>query len=141
MKKNLTLSLLSLILLITIFGCKKKDSAESPVTLNGSWELRNVLGLQVQGADPNYTPGNGNIFVFSEGNFKKYANGKLVDSGSYTIQKEEVKINNNASNYSMLLNNKTKLYLKIADRTLVIFDGVIAADGYEATYERQNLQL
>lgn len=139
MKKNLTLSFFALfLLLITIFSCKKKDSEPSPATLNGTWELRHVLGIQVQGADPNYSPGNGNIFVFTNGNFKSYTNSKPLDSGTYTIQKEDLAINNNKANYSILLNNKTKFYIKIAKRTLIVFDGVIAADGYEATYEKQN---
>lgn len=145
MKKNLTLFLL-LLSATVLFSCKKNESIPAESTLNGSWELRSVLGIQVPGVSPNYQPGNGNVYVFNNGNYTIYMQGKIVDSGTYTIEKDIKPINNNTSTHSITLVSKMnsrndKLYLKLGENSLVIFDGVIAADGIEGTYERLSLQL
>jgi len=133
MKKILTRSL-CMLLLLSVISCKKK-SAES--TLNGTWELRYIEGIQIAGADPNFKAGNGNVLKFSESNYERYADHKLIDSGTFTFQKEEVRINNSKSNFSVLLKNKEKVYINLAGKKLVVFYGQIAADGVENHYEKQ----
>jgi hypothetical protein len=138
MKKYLML-FVCLVLFSTISSCKK-DPVPNETTLNGSWELRYLLGIQVPGIDPNFKPGNGNIYTFNNGKYQISQQSKAVDSGTYVIQKDERKINNNTSTHSMQITSKVyssrNLYLKISSSTLVVFDGVIAADGIEATYAK-----
>jgi hypothetical protein len=138
MKKYLMLSV-CLILLSVISSCKK-DPVPNETTLNGSWELRHLLGIQVPNVDPDFKPGNGNIYNFNNGKYLIYQQSKAVDSGTYVIQKEERQINKNTSTHSMQVSSKVyssrNLYLKLSASTLVVFDGVIAADGIEATYEK-----
>lgn len=136
MKKFLTLSLcLGLLLLIT--NCKKKTIEPTEADLNGSWELRYLAGIQVAGMDPNYKPGNGNLLKFNQQNYERYDSGKLVDSGKFTIKPEATTVNSSQTNYSILLKNETKLYLNLSAKKLIVFNGVVAADGTEATYEKQ----
>jgi hypothetical protein len=138
MKKYLMLSV-SLVLFCALSSCKK-DTVSSATTLNGSWELRYVVGIQVANADPNFKPGNGNIYTFDNGKYQIYQQSKVVDSGTYVIQKDERQINNNTSTHSVQITSKVyssrNLYIKLSASTLIVFDGVIAADGIEATYEK-----
>jgi hypothetical protein len=133
MKRILTFSI-SMMLLFSLISCKKK-SAES--NLNGTWELRYTEGIQVAGADPNYKAGNGNILKFSGNNYERYADNKLIDSGTFSLQEEVKNINNTRSNYSILLKNNDKLYINLSGNKLIVFIGVIAADGIENHYEKQ----
>ena len=121
-------------LLLSAVGCKKK-SAET--NLNGTWELTYIGGVQVAGVNPNFEAGKGNLLKFSGQNYEKYMEGKLVSSGTFSIKKEpEIPINNTKANYSILFNND-KLLVNLSAKKLVIFDGVIAADGTESTYKKQ----
>ncbi|SEA49873.1 hypothetical protein [Pedobacter hartonius] len=133
MKKMLTLSL-CMILLLSAFSCKKK-SVES--AFNGTWELRYIEGIQIAGADPNFKAGNGNVLKFSESNYERYVDHQLIDSGTFAFQKEEVRINNSQSNYSILLKNNEKVYINLSGKKLIVFYGQIAADGVENHYEKQ----
>lgn len=121
-------------LLLSAAGCKKK-SAETQ--LNGTWELTYVNGIQVPGVNPNFEAGKGNLLKFSGQNYEKYIEGQLVSSGTFSIKKEsEVAVNNNKANYSILFNNE-KLLVNLSAKQLIVFDGVIAADGIESTYKKQ----
>lgn len=137
--------LTGLIMMIAASACKKDKTTSDQEALNGSWELRSVLGIQVPNVDPNYKAGNGNIFQFKNGAFKRYAAGKAIDSGSYTLRKNEMKINNNTATHQLQVESKVyatnTLNLKLGGDKLVIFDGVIAADGSESTYEKQNIAI
>ncbi|WP_158800317.1 hypothetical protein [Pedobacter sp. L105] len=133
MKRSLTLSLI-LFMFITVMSCKKK-SAET--NLNGSWELRYLEGIQVPNVDPNFKAGNGNILKFSDHNFERYENGKLVQTGTFTFQPEKTTVNNTAVNYSIVFANDEKQYLYLSGNKLILFQGVIAADGTASTYVKQ----
>lgn len=123
-----------MLMLISLISCKKKSDESS---LNGSWELRRVDGIQIAGADPNFKSGEGNILKFSERNFEWYQANKLSASGTFTIQPEVIQINNSKSNYSILFNNnKDKIYINLSGKKLIVFLGVIAADGTESHYEK-----
>ncbi|CAM4055109.1 hypothetical protein SAMN06265348_10256 [Pedobacter westerhofensis] len=133
MKKILTLSI-SILLLLSLNSCKKKTEESS---LNGSWELKRIEGIQIAGADPNFASGTGNILTFSGSNFEWYENNKLKASGTFTVQPDVMAINNSTSNYSLLFNNnKDKVYINLTGKKLIVFLGVIAADGTESHYEK-----
>lgn len=127
---------LSFVLMLTavFVSCKKKGDEAS---LDGEWELRHVNGIQVANVSPDFAPGNGNILKFHQGKMEKFSNGKLVDSSSYTVQKDTMKINNTQASYRIDYANHSKQYFKLDSGKLVIFDGMIAADGTESTYERK----
>ncbi len=121
-------------LLLSAAGCKK-ESAETK--LNGTWELTHIDGIQVAGVNPDFETGKGNLLKFSGQNYEKYIGGQLVSSGTFSIKKEtEVPVNNNKANYSILFNNE-KLLVNLSAKQLIVFDGVIAADGTESTYKKQ----
>lgn len=134
---KLLIKLSFVLMLTTVFiSCAKKPDATGP-GLDGEWELRHVNGIQVANVNPNFAPGNGNILKFNNGKLEKYSNGKLVDTMSYTIQKDTMKINNTQSSYRIDYANHSKQYFKLDSGKLVIFDGMIAADGTESTYEKK----
>lgn len=133
MKRTLQLSL-CLFLLITALSCKKK-SAES--NLNGTWELRGLIGSQTVNSEPDLRPGNGTLLKFNGQNFEKYATGKLIETGTFTLQPENTTVNNTTANYSILMSTHAKQYLYLSGKTLIVFDGVVAADGTQSTYVKQ----
>jgi len=137
MNKVLFLSLIACISLSTMVGCKKKSAEQDAVTsLNGTWELRYLVGIQVPDIDPNFKAGNGNVFKFSGQHYDRIIDGKTVLSGTYTISAHKTPVNNTESNYSLVFDNDTKLLINLSKNKLVVFDGVIAADGTESTYEK-----
>jgi hypothetical protein len=135
MKKILTLSF-SLLLIFSLISCKKKEQESN---LQGSWELRRIEGIQVAGVDPNFKSGNGNVLKFNGNNYEWYNENKLQSSGTFTIQPDVRPINNLKSNYSLTLSNdnQIQLYIHLEGKKLVVFLGVIAADGTESHYEKQ----
>lgn len=133
--KNFLKLALSMVMLFTIISCEKKSGTPD---LNGTWELRHVAGIQVAGVDPNFKPGNGNYFTFKGETFEKFNDGKKMESGTFTITPEDnVAVNNSKANYSISFNKEEKKYALLSDNKLIIFDGIIAADGTESTFEKQ----
>ncbi|MDB5020974.1 MAG: hypothetical protein JWQ28_2101 [Pedobacter sp.] len=130
MKKALKLGFI-LFITFVIVSCKKEMSIS---TLDGTWELRSVTGGQMAGASPNFEPGNGNQIKFNQQRYERYADGKLVETGKYTLSPEKREVNNDEANFSMLSNNNFQQYIKLSSKKLVIFTGVIAADGIEEHY-------
>ncbi|MEZ0007546.1 hypothetical protein ABH942_002928 [Flavobacterium sp. 28YEA47A] len=133
--KNIFRVSFSLIVLFTVISCSKKATGPG---LDGTWELRHIAGIQVAGVNPDFKAGNGNYFKFDGQNFEKYNDGKKTDSGSFSITPEEnVPVNDKKANYSITFNNGEKMYVLLSDKTMVLFNGIIAADGTESTYEKQ----
>lgn len=133
--KNFFKLTLSMVMLFTIISCEKKSGTPD---LNGTWELRHVAGIQVAGVDPNFKPGNGNYFTFDGEKFEKFNDGKKSESGTFALTPEDnVAVNNSKANYSISFNKGEKKYANLSDKKLVIFDGEIAADGTESTFEKQ----
>ncbi|MCV9933937.1 hypothetical protein OIU80_16765 [Flavobacterium sp. LS1R47] len=133
--KNILNLAATLVVLLTIMSCEKKSVLEE---LNGSWELRHIEGIQVANVDPNFKPGNGNLLKFEGQKYERYYDGKKEESGTFTITPEDTTINNRKANYSITFNNNTeKTYLSLLNNKLILFNGVIAADGTESTYEKQ----
>ena len=133
MKRNIKLALI--ILSIGIFFSCKNGSSEAK--LNGTWELRHVKGIQVANADPNFPKGNGNILKFNAGKLEHYAEGKLLTTEEYTVKEEKKKINDTEAQYTLVFkNNNPEKHIALTDGKLILFDGEIAADGTESTYEK-----
>ena len=133
--KNIFRLSVGLIVLFTVISCSKKETGTE---LNGTWELRHIAGIQVAGANPDFKAGNGNYFKFDGQNFERYSDGKKTESGSFSITPENnVPINDKKANYSIKFNNEEKTYILLSDKALILFNGIIAADGTEFTYEKQ----
>lgn len=133
--KNIFRVSFGLIVLFTVISCSKKATGPE---LDGTWELRHIAGIQVAGANPDFKAGNGNYFKFDGENFERYNDGKKTDSGSFSITPEDnVPVNDKKANYSIKFKNEEKMYVLLSDKTLILFNGVIAADGTEFTYEKQ----
>ena len=156
--KNILFLLLSLSI-IAVSGCKKKaplkddptadeipQAEDKPViaekvlsadstTLAGTWELRHRLG-GMRTSDPNYLPGNGNIIKFAQQKREMYADGKLYESGNFTIKDSVVRINNNWSTHYVDFGNDghQKRFIRLGEGKLVEFIAQIATDGAEMTY-------
>jgi hypothetical protein len=129
--KNLLQLTLSFLLLITVVSCKKEASVSS---LNGTWELKSMIGGQPT-TSPN-TEKHVSQLRFADQRFEKYDDGKLTDSGSYTITAEKKEINNNQANYYLTTHGDHKQYIRLSKSELVVFEGVIAADGVELYYTK-----
>lgn len=125
-----------MLLLVSVISCKKQKGEISAASVEGTWELRHVEGLQVAGMDPNFKAGNGNLLIFKDNILQKFSDGKLVKSTAFTIKPEKVKVNNTTSEASITYDNKDKDYLSVSGNKLILFVGQIAADGVEQTYEK-----
>lgn len=133
--KNILKLTIVLTILFTFSACKKKSIEKG---INGTWELRHVAGGMLAGVDPNIKKGNGDIYIFNNQNFERYSNGKIIQSGTFVISTESKDINNNHANSAIIFSTSTeKYYTNLSGDKLIIFMGVIAADGVEVTYERQ----
>lgn len=133
--KNILKLTLVLTILFVFTACKKKSLEKG---INGTWELRHLVGGMIAGADPNYKKGNGDIYVFNDQKFDRYSKGKIIESGTFVISTERKDINNNHANSAITFSTSTeKYYTNLSGDKLTIFIGVIAADGVEVTYERQ----
>jgi hypothetical protein len=128
--KNLVKVAFGLLILFVASSCKKEVST---TTLNGTWKLESVVGGQVPAVSLPYQPGSGTQVKFKDQYFEKFIDGKLVDSGSFTLTSEKVNVNNEVANFSMTT-QKDKQYIKLSSKALIIFIGVIAADGVEEHY-------
>lgn len=133
--KNILKKIVGITLFLAIASCEKKSVSDE---LNGTWELRHIEGIQVARVDPTFKPGNGNLLKFDGQNYERYYEGKKEENGIYTITPEDTAINNRRANYSFTFNdNKEKIYVSLLNNKLIVFDGMIAADGTESTYEKQ----
>ncbi|MCC9070715.1 hypothetical protein LNQ49_03750 [Flavobacterium sp. F-65] len=133
--KNILNLVVPFVVLLTIVNCEKKPVSNE---LDGSWELRYIEGIQVADADPVFKPGNGNLLKFEGHKYERYSEGNKEEDGTFTISPEDTTINNRKANYSITFNQDAeKTYLSLLKNKLIVFNGVIAADGTESTYEKQ----
>ena len=133
--------LTGLIFCLSVFsGCRKNNIAQSTSQLPGQWELRTVFGSQVPGIGPNFTSGNGNIWEFTTSAYKRYTNGQVASSGTYTLSKANT-FNSGIPQDAIILNGDTtlKFHFEIIKDTLTMYVGSIPADGYIAKYVKTRL--
>ena len=135
------------ILLISQSGCTKADETPTvvdppmsgaPASLKNSWELRFAYGgLRAPNTNPNYLPGNKNIWKLMDSTYQIYSNGVLQQTGKYTLTKDTCYATGRFMD-AMILDKNTayKLFFEVANDTLVMYRGVIAADGTIEKYVR-----
>lgn len=133
MKKNF--SLVVLFSLVFIFGCNKSNTS---LSIQGTWELRHSEGgYGPPNRNPDFAPGNGNIWKFTSNTYQYYINGELSGTGSFTTTKD-VAIATGRKMDALILNgnNEDQLFFEIKNNILTMYRGIIAADGTVQTYER-----
>ena len=151
MKRNISIRsqvpftpfILLILCILVILGCNRsKTSDEKKIysdSLQGAWELRELRGGMIAGLSPYYSPGNGNVWSFSDSTFKHYAEGKLVDSGTYTLTRDTCPATLTEMDAFVLSNSYGyEIFFEISKDTLTLYTGVIAADGTIAKYIRIN---
>ena len=150
MKSNL---LLWSFICVIIFACGKAEieSSGSPVpekkitetSIVGSWELRELRGgFREPNAQVYYLAGNGNTWEFTDSTYRQSFQGDLANHGTYTLTKDTAQATGrlmdafitNASTYTQ------KIYFEFNQDTLLLYDGVIAADGTIGKYVRIQVQ-
>jgi hypothetical protein len=146
-------TILPLVLLFMLLNlqsaCTKGDDAQiaidpvltsdnSPVSLQNSWELRYVYGgYRAPNSNPNYAPGNKNIWKFMDSTYQQYSGGVLQKTGKYTLTKDTAAATGRYMDAMILDKNVVaKLFFEFSKDTLVIYRGVISADGTVEKYVR-----
>ncbi|WP_457288187.1 hypothetical protein [Pedobacter sp. UYP24] len=129
-------NIIFLIALTLLFSCKKGEI--SPETLNGRWEVRHVLGVQVAGEPSELDKGNGSIIEFSGENYKKIENGVVITKGTFKITNEYGEVDGNRYEKRIIYDDDTdwRVLIKISGNKLIICNGSIASDGTTMTYEK-----
>jgi hypothetical protein len=119
-------------------SCKKNHKELISGRLQGVWELRHVEGgFRAPGTSPDYAPGNGNMWKFSDSTYQYYVNGQLSVQGSYTLTKDiSPATGKNMDALILDSNNNWKLFFEISNNTLTLYRGIVAADGTIETYEK-----
>ncbi len=107
------------------------NSNQGPVALQNTWELRSIYGgYSVPGTSPSTSPGNKNIWKFSDTTYQQYANGVLYVSGKYTVTKDTSPATGQLMDALILDKNSTqKRFFAFSNDTLVMYRGLVAADG------------
>ena len=132
-----------LVILVTL-GCNRSKTTDEKKNysdaLEGAWELRNVFGgFGPPGRPNNFAPGNGNIRSFKDSTFQYYANGKLVDSGTFTLTRDTCPATQTVMDAFILSNSYGhEIFFEISKDTLTLYNGIIAADGTIEKYVRTN---
>ena len=80
-----------MILVAGLFAACTKSGDVSPINLIGKWELSHRFGGNILPQDTIYKAGNGNILQF-----KQYANGAIINSGTFHMQNGQLYFNTNA---------------------------------------------
>ncbi len=142
MKQTIPLSALILSILI-IASCHRSKSVDDKKvysnSLEGAWELRELRGGMIAGLSPYYSPGNGQIRAYKDSSFKFYVNGKLTDTGTFTLTRDTCPATHTLMDaYIISTAYGHKTFFGISKDTLTLYDGVIAADGTIAKYVRIN---
>ncbi|MBE7177496.1 MAG: hypothetical protein INR69_13890 [Mucilaginibacter polytrichastri] len=136
-----TTTRLVLILLFLASACKKDRNEASFETLDGTWELRQIMGVQVPGIPGEYPPGNNNTLQFSGSSFERYDEGRRTVNGTYRIVDEKGEVNGKTVSQKIIFktgdNEETEAFISRQGKTLTIYYGQLANDGAEMTYAKR----
>lgn len=126
------------ILIFSFAGCDKDANIDAK--LQGSWELRHMLGIQIAGMSPDFPPENGHIVKFEDDSYQIYDKGKLLLSTTFKIESEQREIDGTVYSEKIVYLDsgyKTSVFFKISGNTLKICYGSIAVDGGTSTYRKK----
>jgi hypothetical protein len=112
--------------------------AGPPLTLQNSWEFRSFVGgYRPPNQNPNLPPGNGIIWKFMDSIYERYDKGQLYRTGKYSVIKDSSRATGRLMDALIFEKNSyPKLHFEIVKDTLIIYMGVISADGTIERYVR-----
>ncbi|MEO6229225.1 MAG: hypothetical protein ABJB11_17925 [Ferruginibacter sp.] len=119
-------------------GYTVKDSG----SINGHWELRILYGCQTPNCNPNFAPGNGNTWKFIDSAFKHTVNSEspkytASDSGYFSLGRDTCQATGRLMDFFSIRDvPNLNIYFEITKDTLILYQGVIAADGVIEKYVR-----
>lgn len=135
--------ILTLTLFVLLFsGCQENEPlpaeiARTATPLEATWELRSYHGGLLPGKI--FSPGNGFILKFTQDQYYKYAEGQLVESGTYSVVNENFFYTEQMMDRIIYDNDADfpKTFYQIsADSLFIYFAAPIAVDGLESVYVR-----
>jgi hypothetical protein len=136
-----TLCLLLSFFFLAFVGCNKvkqqtNTSQHHSGSIIGIWELRVLHGGMLASPHGNYyPPGNGHRWKFTDSLYEQYADGKLVMSGKYSLSKDTCPATGTYMDaFKLEQNSSYKTFFEFSSDTLVLYNGVIAADGTISKY-------
>ena len=134
------LYLFSLLIFVVPFSsCEKHTQSPLPVTngkvLPGVWEIRAMVGCQLN-CDPKYfKPGNARLVKFTQTEFVMSYKDSVVRSGSYAISPGTgIDLNTGRKIDQFVFNNEPAESFELKNDTLKIYQGAIFADGVILMY-------
>jgi hypothetical protein len=143
MKNSILLSLLFIAFNLLI-SCTKDSEPEPtpapyagpPLSLQNTWELRILNGgYGPPNRNPNYAPGNGIMWKFMDSTYERYNKGVVHQTGKYMVTKDSSQATGRLMDALLFERNAyPKLHFEIVKDTLIIYMGVIAADGTVEKY-------
>lgn len=150
--KYITWLSLFIVLFIYLVSCKKHNNdassipkednietkTESSNSILGDWELRVIYGgFRASNSSPYYASGNGYIWKFTNSSYQFYSKGHLASNGDYTLTKDTCLATGRFMDALILKQNyNEKVFFEIAKDTLILYRGIIAADGTIGKYVR-----
>ena len=143
MKQYILLFSIFLIGAFVLIGCNKaeqkiKGKQDNSGSIIGQWELR-VLhgGMVVNPSGPNYPPGNGDMWKFTDSLYERYTNRGLAASGKYSLTKDTCPATGRYMDAFILQQDfPYKIFFEFSNDSLVMYNGIIAADGTITKYVR-----
>lgn len=123
--------LLLLMGIVAFEGCKRQNTKDKD-PLIGKWELRYLDGGLIAHGAMFYPAGNGSTITFGDSIYEYHRLNRLVYHGTYTITRAYCYATGRDMNAFVIDNGKT--FYEFSGDTLVLYMGVIAADGTITKY-------
>lgn len=115
----------------------KENKIHGQQTLPGTWELRSAYGGYSPGFGGDFAAGNGTLWIFTDSNFERISKGNLYDSGRYHISSGiNPATGTNMDMLTLDVDFGPSFYFNIANDTLTLYLGIVAADGTIDKYVR-----
>jgi len=141
--KNLKLLLITLVTLFVSCGKEDRDLLEvDSASIEGRWELRHVLGVQIADAPSDFEAGNGIIMEFDGQRYHQIANEAPHIEGTYeVVEVEPIEIDGTEYKRKIIFTSESEhrtsdQYVKILGNKLMLSTGSRAHDGSTATYDK-----
>lgn len=123
--------LLSLIVIVSLFSCKKNSNLSLAEKLNGKWEL-SVSSGGIDGKTITYAKGR--VLEFNGSSFKEVENQKTIRSGSFHIDKGISILTKQEGDLILFENNSQRFFFTVDENKLGISHD--AYDGMSFEYIR-----
>ena len=124
---------LVLICTVVFVSCNKTAPTAERMNakkLPGSWELRGVLGGMLAYDPTDYSPGNGNLWTFTETDFVRILKDSVYRSGTYSVSLGTgTDWNTGRKINQLVLNNEPAESFELRNDTLRFYAGAIPWDG------------